>query len=284
MLLKTGWYDKSTGKAGPPGLGFKLTNSGNFDMINKRLENVGLPIEPSDAATKKYISNIFESNLNLNGKKVINVGQPDEPGDAVTLDFLKKNVMYKADSKSFDAQNMIISNVNEPEQNHDAVPLAHLKAYALYSRDESNFDANNKGITKLKAPTHDSDAVTLKYFRNYTLYNNPGTGYISANGKRITGLAEPQEKNSAATKKYVDDNLGSYITKDYANEHLLTNQAFERQQLANNEYFVSNENLEKHLSEKYVTIELFEKTLKFYLDLPEDVDIVESLKLKKPFT
>ena len=282
MLHKTGWFDRSTGKTGPLGLGYKLTNSGNFDMTNKRLENVGLPIQPNDAVTKKYISNIFENNLNLNGKKVINVGEPDEPGDVVTLDFLKNNAMYKDNDKFFDALNMTISNLNEPENNNDAVPLAHLKAHALYSSEENNYDAKNKGISNLKAPAHDNDAITLKYLRNYTMHTKPGTGFISANGKRITGLAEPQEINSAATKKYVDHMvLGKFVTNEYANEHLVTNQAFEKQLLANNEY------LEKRLLEmndKFVSIELFEKALKLYLQLDRDVDIIESLKLRKSFT
>ncbi len=38
---------------GDPGIGFKLTHDNNYDMDNKRLTNVGEPIDENDARTKK---------------------------------------------------------------------------------------------------------------------------------------------------------------------------------------------------------------------------------------
>ena len=38
-----------------PGVGFNLTSSGDYDMINKKLRNVGAPASNTDAATKKYV-------------------------------------------------------------------------------------------------------------------------------------------------------------------------------------------------------------------------------------
>ena len=40
---------------GSPGVGFNLTSSGDYDMINKKLKNVGAPASNTDAATKKYV-------------------------------------------------------------------------------------------------------------------------------------------------------------------------------------------------------------------------------------
>ncbi|CAH3179864.1 unnamed protein product [Porites lobata] len=40
---------------GAPGVGFNLTSSGDYDMINKKLRNVGAPESNTDAATKKYV-------------------------------------------------------------------------------------------------------------------------------------------------------------------------------------------------------------------------------------
>jgi hypothetical protein len=40
---------------GDPGIGFKLTHDNNYGKNNKRLTNVGEPIEEKDACTKKYI-------------------------------------------------------------------------------------------------------------------------------------------------------------------------------------------------------------------------------------
>ena len=41
------------GIQGAPGVGFSLTSSGDYDMINKKLRNVGAPESNTDAATKK---------------------------------------------------------------------------------------------------------------------------------------------------------------------------------------------------------------------------------------
>ena len=43
------------GIQGAPGVGFNLTSSGDYDMINKKLRNVGAPSANTDAATKKYV-------------------------------------------------------------------------------------------------------------------------------------------------------------------------------------------------------------------------------------
>ena len=43
------------GIQGAPGVGFNLTSSGDYDMINKKLRNVGAPASNTDAATKKYV-------------------------------------------------------------------------------------------------------------------------------------------------------------------------------------------------------------------------------------
>ena len=43
------------GEPGLPGIGFNLTDDGNFDIDNKRLTDVADPVDDKDAATKKYV-------------------------------------------------------------------------------------------------------------------------------------------------------------------------------------------------------------------------------------
>ena len=43
------------GLPGLPGVGFKLTDDGNYDIDGKRLTNVGEPTGDGDAKTKKYV-------------------------------------------------------------------------------------------------------------------------------------------------------------------------------------------------------------------------------------
>ena len=43
------------GEQGLPGIGFKLTDDGNFDIDGKRLTDVSLPVNGRDATTKAYV-------------------------------------------------------------------------------------------------------------------------------------------------------------------------------------------------------------------------------------
>lgn len=51
----------SRGTKGDPGIGFKLTSDGNYNIENKRLCNTQDPEEDSDVCTKGYVSNIIKS-------------------------------------------------------------------------------------------------------------------------------------------------------------------------------------------------------------------------------
>lgn len=70
--------DHNCGPPGPPGIGFKYTNSGQFDLENKRLCNVGDAIKPTDAinlnSLKIYVANEnkkFQDHLFSNIDKII---------------------------------------------------------------------------------------------------------------------------------------------------------------------------------------------------------------------
>ena len=43
------------GEQGLSGIGFKLTDDGNFDIDGKRLTDVSLPVDSRDATTKAYV-------------------------------------------------------------------------------------------------------------------------------------------------------------------------------------------------------------------------------------
>ena len=54
----------SRGIQGSPGVGFSLTKDGNYDMILKKLKNVGEGVESSDAITKHQLETAINSKLN----------------------------------------------------------------------------------------------------------------------------------------------------------------------------------------------------------------------------
>ena len=49
------------GERGNQGIGFHLTVDGNFHIRNKRLTNVGVPLEESDAVTRKFVTDLLKT-------------------------------------------------------------------------------------------------------------------------------------------------------------------------------------------------------------------------------
>ena len=96
------------GEPGLPGIGFNLTDDGNFDLDSKRLTDVADPVDDGDAATKKYVddenvrqdiainskaegdrvllldgSKSMTGNLQMGSKKITDLGDGSDDGDAV---------------------------------------------------------------------------------------------------------------------------------------------------------------------------------------------------------
>ena len=95
------------GDPGLPGIGFSLTDDGNFDIDSKRLTEVALPIDNNDAATKEYVDNNLPAidlspylkrdgtpsmtgNLNMNNHKISDLEDASNDNDAVPLKQLKE--------------------------------------------------------------------------------------------------------------------------------------------------------------------------------------------------
>lgn len=85
---------------GIPGQGFKLTKTNDFDIENKRLCNVGNPIDDQDASTRKNVNDtiakkclIIESEVvNCKGKRLTNAAKPVDDKDVATVDFVLKEI------------------------------------------------------------------------------------------------------------------------------------------------------------------------------------------------
>lgn len=101
--VKSGKGEK--GDPGLPGIGFNLTDDGNFDLDGKRLTDVANPIDDGDPTTKRYVDQQNESNksdvilrdgsqnmtgnLDLNKNKIVNLGSATDDHEAVNLSQLK---------------------------------------------------------------------------------------------------------------------------------------------------------------------------------------------------
>ncbi|GIY65915.1 uncharacterized protein CDAR_317371 [Caerostris darwini] len=140
------------GPRGSPGIGFKLTDDGNYDMEKKKLKNVDEPVDISDVATKSYVdSNKIELK-----------------SDIVKL---QKRSLIHSEHGDFDARNKIIGNVRDPINNLNVV--------------------NKQFFEKNAVTLSQTNTIPPEYF--YDLKGIP-----------LKHLSNPQDKNDAVPKQYVD--------------------------------------------------------------------------------
>ena len=200
------------GIQGAPGVGFNLTSSGDYDMINKKLRNVGAPSANTDAATKKYVDD--------------NSSGPADGSVFLKLDGTRKMI------GNLDMADNRILNLPAPAGPKQPTPLAFTELKYLHvdgtNKMTNNLNMDNKGIIHLKQPTNDTDAATKKYVDDLIPDTNSFikkegsvsmTSNLNLGNKKIVGLATPSSNTDAATKKYVDDNtaapdLSDYLEKD----------------------------------------------------------------------
>ena len=159
-----------------PGVGFKLTDDGNYDIDGKRLTNVSQPTDGSDATTKAYVdsentkqdiaiadkaskndldtkldldgSKQMTGNLNMNSNKIINLSNGSEIGDSVNYSQLlehteNQQINYHLQPsftfyKNFgDKSKLTYSSLVDPFPNH--------KHHGLYSVKKERFNSNFGG-------------------------------------------------------------------------------------------------------------------------------------------
>ena len=128
------------GLQGAPGVGFNLTADGNYDMVGKKLTNVGNPTSNTDAATKKYVDDnsgrgktsslTVDSNIDMKDSfRILNLKAPSDADEPVTQKYAESNFFYRDGSQ----------------------PMT------------GDIDMNNKKIENLPIPTVNGDAATKKY-------------------------------------------------------------------------------------------------------------------------
>ena len=205
------------GLRGSPGVGFSLTQDGNYDMNNKNLKNVGEGVESSDAVTKHQLE------VSINSKA----------GKTSLSRYVKKSsleVGADLDMKGFEVKNMRLtpagdlSATSKKYVNQKLNTKANKRDLNNYlkldgtSQMQGNLVMNNNRITSLPEPQLADEPATKRFVTttNRNFFNNfldlQGSakmlGNLQTNDNRITGLTNPPNADDEATnKKYVDDNI-----------------------------------------------------------------------------
>ena len=162
------------GQRGPPGIGFKLTSDGNYDIDNKKLTNVATPTTNADAATKKYIDdhigNVHQTgyfkkdgsvamtgDLNVGGHKITNLATPTTQTGATTKKYVDDGLGLKV------AQSQVMTGDAEAGKLVKYLPDKGIITPKLYVPDQYN------DSVILEAEEQDYDDVHLKIpnLKNY---------------------------------------------------------------------------------------------------------------------
>ena len=236
-------YQFAKGVQGAPGIGFNLTADGNYDMVGKKLTNVGAPTSDTDSATKKYVDThsgggktsliTVDSNIDMKSQfSITKLKTPSNNDDAATKKYVDDSkvdgsVFLKLDGTrsmtgNLDMNNKRIFNIPNPTASKQPIPLAYGDLAYLHV-DGSNMmtnhmNMNNKKITHLQTPTNNTDATTKKYVddrisnQDFSSFFKKDrsitmTSDLNIGGHKIINLEDPTSDSDAATKKYVDGNL-----------------------------------------------------------------------------
>lgn len=222
--------DVNQGPPGIPGIGFKLTNDGNYDMEKKILRNLSDPLEISDSATKAYTDHIKEdlksevvalSNVSLlensNGdfdarnKNILNIADPVNPSDCASMKYVREVIndlrdrsLIQSGVGPFDAKGKTIGNLDDPKTEMNAVNKRFFERKALVLK-KDGFDAKNKTIKNVKEPVNDNDALTKDYFvKNALTVKN---GVFDARHMKIINVGKISSLSSSTevvTKAFLD--------------------------------------------------------------------------------
>ena len=230
---------------GLPGVGFKLTDAGDYDIQNKKLRNVASPETNNDVTTKSYVDNkallVDGSNkmlgaLNMDNRRIENIA-PARHGFSDAVSSLHLHNFYfdlNTNDGKIEAQNPIdmkdqkISNLAEGTDNSDAItkhqletglaPKANKTELSNYLKKDgsialtNNLDLGDNKIVNVKEATSGTDAVNFTQLNNelYKYLHESGgdmTGDIRMNNNRIYGIGNVENDTSAVNRKYVNDEL-----------------------------------------------------------------------------
>ena len=236
------------GIQGAPGVGFNLTSDGNYDMVNKKLRNVGEPSANTDAATKKYVDDnssasltttrlTVDSNIDMKDRyRITNLKHPVDADEPATKQYSDSKFLDRDGSRTMignlDMNNNKIIKVGTPTVNDDAanekyVDDSKVDVSPYFKKDGTvamtgNIDMDNNRIYNLPAPTGPKQPTPLAFTDLKYLHvagTNKMTNNLNMDNKKIINLRPPTSDTDATNKKYVDDNtaapdLSDYLEKD----------------------------------------------------------------------
>ena len=256
LIIKIGIFNEHSnnntfakGIQGAPGVGFNLTSDGDYDMVNKKLRNVGAPSVNTDAATKKYVDDnssgspatsrlTVDSDIDMKDTyRILKLKSPSDADEPTTKSYTDNLVNNKLDdylkldgtiamNGDFNTGGHKIINLQTPTSNSEPATKSYTDNNFLKldgtKKITGNLDMDNNRILNLPAPAGPKQPTPLAFTDLKYLHvagTNKMTNNLNMDNKKIINLRPPTSDTDATTKKYVDDNtaapdLSDYLEKD----------------------------------------------------------------------
>ena len=235
------------GIQGAPGVGFNLTADGNYDMVGKKLKNVGAPESDTDSATKKYVDEnsggektsllTIDSNIDMKDSfRILNLKVPSDADEPATKNYTDSYFFYINGSKpmtgDINMNNNKIEGLKKTTGNNDAankkyVDDSKVLGSVFLKLDGTrlmtgNLNMNNNRIFNIPAPNAPNQPTPLAYTDLAYLHvdgSNKMTNDLNMDNQKIINLKPPTSNSDAATKFYVDhkstpQDLSPYFKRD----------------------------------------------------------------------
>lgn len=218
---KFGRYETTVRRAalrGPPGVGFKTTAEGDYDIRAKRLRMVGEPKDVNDAVTLNYVNrNCLRLKKRVNKDQVYfdadkrairNLKEPIESNDAVNKAYIDRRTPVRGEGE-WNFSNLRLNNIAEPMSNTDAVNKAFLDRHTpMRIKDEWNF--NNMRLSNLAEPRLDTDAVNKAFLDRQAPIR--GKDEWNFSNMRLSNVAEPKESTDGVNLSFLVNRVVNPLT------------------------------------------------------------------------
>ena len=220
------------GPQGPPGVGFILTDNGDYNLQNKKMVNVKQGTDPNDAVTKSQIQLLdgAQSGTVVNNKSVIYSNTGSVHTNSIYLQDIPDGAGSSNDVR-------LMTEHQSYENIHLHIPdLKNFDGYGGRAKSEIMVTSTEQHITGRKTffdinvlkPDNDNQAANKKYvddsvkkipspdLSGYLEKNgsSPMTGNLNMNNDKIINLAAGTQETDAVNKYYVDQNFLNRLKPD----------------------------------------------------------------------
>ena len=220
------------GPQGPPGVGFILTDNGDYNLQNKKMVNVEQGTDPDDAVTKSQIQLLdgAQSGTVVNNKSVIYSNTGSVHTNSIYLQDIPDGAGSSNDVR-------LMTEHQSYENIHLHIPdLQNFDRYGGRAKSEIMVTSTEQHITGRKTffdinvlkPDNDNQAANKKYVDDSVKKipspdlsghlekdgSSPMTGNLNMNNNKIINLAAGTQETDAVNKYYVDQNFLNRLKPD----------------------------------------------------------------------